>query len=257
DVWTAHQLEKELLYTINEVTTMQSLNAILGGEIGSPPTVYSSMSLGGRSKSNEIWNNVVEKCEKKIGKVEKTNYANDKETLWGRVIEAKYEEEDIWMTKEITTPYGVDLWRSIRDLWNEIKCFFKIKCTIAELLTAEEWGFNFKRQLIDWEIPTLADFINKIEQLSGLGADEDELWWKRDEKGTYKNHRATMKIVLEPQRNSMEHALENYRGLNKRGKAGLLAKNRGRWRIVPASIWWTIWKERNSRCFESIENNMQ
>lgn len=40
-------------------------------------------------------------------------------------------------------------------------------------------------------------------------------------------------------------------------KAGFLANNRGRWRIVPPSIWWTIWKERNSRCFESIENNMQ
>ncbi|WMV19154.1 hypothetical protein MTR67_012539 [Solanum verrucosum] len=39
--------------------------------------------------------------------------------------------------------------------------------------------------------------------------------------------------------------------------AGLLAKNRGRWRIVPTSIWWTIWKERNSRCFESIENSMR
>ena len=40
-------------------------------------------------------------------------YANDKATLWGRVIEAKYEEEDIWMTNEITTPYGDNLWRSM------------------------------------------------------------------------------------------------------------------------------------------------
>ncbi|KAG5606997.1 hypothetical protein H5410_028489, partial [Solanum commersonii] len=35
------------------------------------------------------------------------------------------------------------------------------------------------------------------------------------------------------------------------------AKDRSRWRIVPASIWWTIWKERNSRCFESLENDVQ
>ena len=40
-------------------------------------------------------------------------------------------------------------------------------------------------------------------------------------------------------------------------QAELLDKKRGRWRIVPASIWSTIWKERNFRCFESIENNMQ
>ncbi|WMV09476.1 hypothetical protein MTR67_002861 [Solanum verrucosum] len=37
-----------------------------------------------------------------------------------------------------------------------------------------------------WEIPRMANFINKMEQFSGLGTDEDELWWKGDEKGTYK-----------------------------------------------------------------------
>ncbi|WMV19385.1 hypothetical protein MTR67_012770 [Solanum verrucosum] len=119
-------------------------------------------------------------------------YANDKETLWGRVIEAKYEEEDRWMTKEITTPYGVNLWRSIRDLWNELKCFFKIKSTMAELWTTEGWRFNFRRQFNDWEIPRMADFINKIEQFSGLGI--DELWWKGDEKGTYEVSKAYMKM---------------------------------------------------------------
>ncbi|WMV25041.1 hypothetical protein MTR67_018426 [Solanum verrucosum] len=39
--------------------------------------------------------------------------------------------------------------------------------------------------------------------------------------------------------------------------AGVNAKDRNRWRIITASIWWTIWKERNSRCFESIENDVQ
>ncbi|KAF3653274.1 putative plastid-lipid-associated protein 8, chloroplastic [Capsicum annuum] len=37
-------------------------------------------------------------------------------------------------------------------------------------------------------------------------------------------------------------------------EGGAQAKSRDRWRIVPACIWWTIWKERNVRCFDSIEN---
>ncbi|WMV47226.1 hypothetical protein MTR67_040611 [Solanum verrucosum] len=30
-----------------------------------------------------------------------------------------------------------------------------------------------------------------------------------------------------------------------------------RWRLIPACIWWTVRKERNSKCFEGIENDMQ
>ena len=33
-------------------------------------------------------------------------------------------------------------------------------------------------------------------------------------------------------------------------EAAVEATNRERWRIVPACIWWTIWRERNDRCFE-------
>ncbi|WMV13590.1 hypothetical protein MTR67_006975 [Solanum verrucosum] len=95
---------------------------------------------------------------------------------------------------------------------------------MAELWTTLGWRFNFRRQFSDWEIPRMADFINKIEQFSGLGTYEDELWWKGDEKGTYKNHKTTMEIVFERQRNSMEHAWENYRGLNKLEQAGFVGQ---------------------------------
>ncbi|WMV33525.1 hypothetical protein MTR67_026910, partial [Solanum verrucosum] len=40
-------------------------------------------------------------------------------------------------------------------------------------------------------------------------------------------------------------------------EAGTQAKNRSNWRIVPATIWWTIWKERNLRVFENRESSMQ
>ncbi|KAG5575987.1 hypothetical protein H5410_056121 [Solanum commersonii] len=29
---------------------------------------------------------------------------------------------------------------------------------------------------------------------------------------------------------------------------GVDAKDKGRWRVIPGSIWWAVWKERNSRC---------
>lgn len=41
--------------------------------------------------------------------------------LWIKAIKEKYELEDRWMTKEINTPYGVSLWRSIRILWPLLK----------------------------------------------------------------------------------------------------------------------------------------
>ena len=27
--------------------------------------------------------------------------------------------------------------------------------------------------------------------------------------------------------------------------------------MVPACIWWTVWKERNQRCFKGKKNNLQ
>ncbi|TMX01072.1 hypothetical protein EJD97_025261, partial [Solanum chilense] len=37
--------------------------------------------------------------------------------LWREVIRAKYEMENRWMTKMVTTPYGCGIWRSVRNLW--------------------------------------------------------------------------------------------------------------------------------------------
>ncbi|XP_075092306.1 uncharacterized protein LOC107821421 [Nicotiana tabacum] len=59
---------KSNIFPINEVNNMGQLTQILGGEVGSLPTVYLGMPLGARSKSKEIWNSVIEKCEKKLSR---------------------------------------------------------------------------------------------------------------------------------------------------------------------------------------------
>jgi len=57
---------KSYIYPVNEVPRIDSLANILGGKIGELPTIYLGMPLGDKSKSKGIWNNVLEKCEKKL-----------------------------------------------------------------------------------------------------------------------------------------------------------------------------------------------
>ena len=57
---------KSYLYPVNEVNEIHHLAAILRGKVGVLPTIYLGMPLGARSKSNGIWNGVINKCEKKL-----------------------------------------------------------------------------------------------------------------------------------------------------------------------------------------------
>ncbi|WMV42827.1 hypothetical protein MTR67_036212 [Solanum verrucosum] len=130
-------------------------------------------------------------------------YSNENQTLWRRVIGAKYENEDSWMTKIVTTPYGISLWRSIRALWEEVKPKFKMKVGNGnkikfwkdewhekELWTPQGWNFIFRREPNDWEVMRLAEFLNLVGNFTGLQAYEDMLWWKGNNRGEFKVHSA-------------------------------------------------------------------
>jgi len=80
---------KSFLYPINDVPHMNLLASILGGEVGSLPTLYLGMPLGANSKSIEIWDTVIEKCEKKLARW-KTQYLSrgGRLTLINSVLDA-------------------------------------------------------------------------------------------------------------------------------------------------------------------------
>lgn len=56
------------MYPINVVLDMEHLSQILGGVIGTLPSVYLDMPLGAKSGAIDIWNLIVEKCEKKLAR---------------------------------------------------------------------------------------------------------------------------------------------------------------------------------------------
>ena len=59
---------KSHIYPINSVPNIELLATILGGEVDSLPTVYLGMPLGAKSRSKNIWDAVLEKCEKKLSR---------------------------------------------------------------------------------------------------------------------------------------------------------------------------------------------
>nr|XP_016502531.1 PREDICTED: uncharacterized protein LOC107820708 [Nicotiana tabacum] len=59
---------KSQIILVNEIPRIQLLVDILGEEVGTTPTIYLGMPLGAKSKSKDIWNDVLEKCEKKLAR---------------------------------------------------------------------------------------------------------------------------------------------------------------------------------------------
>lgn len=68
--------------------------------------------------------------------------------------------------------------------------------------------------------------------------------------------KSTEEIIPKSQ-HILVHAWENHRSITQFGRSRSTTKNRNNKRIVPAAIWCTIWKEKNLRVFENMENTIQ
>lgn len=58
--------------------------------------------------------------------------------------------------------------------------------TIADLWSPQGWDFIFRRNLIDWKIVRVAEFLNIVNTFTGLQPGEDKFWWTGDDKGVFK-----------------------------------------------------------------------
>jgi len=95
---------KSFLYPVNEVPNLTSMAGVLGGSIGELSTVYLGMPLGDQNRSIDIWNGVVEKCEKRL-----VNWKSQYLSLGGRLtlINSVLDSMPTYMMSLFPIPDGV------------------------------------------------------------------------------------------------------------------------------------------------------
>ncbi|CAN4107709.1 unnamed protein product [Withania somnifera] len=233
------------------------------------------------------------------------------------------------MTKEVATPYGVNLRRSIISLWNEFKGNTKIK--VNDGRKTRFWYDDWHEAGIMISLyPEIHNLVSQQQrsiaemwtpegwEFKGTQEGDDELWWQDTEKGAFKVGKAYKKMnnnnqlitncpwkniwktkipykvacfvwllskeVVLTKENLMKGGITLTPScitgklwrlfLSLGGISGTMpgkvtetlqswkevwvqVRDRRRWRIIPATIWRTIRKERNSRIFENIENSTE
>ena len=140
--------------------------------------------------------------------------------LWREMIRAKYEMENRWMTKMVTTPYGCGIWRSVRNLWPLFRSrirfqvghgmkvsfwedrwiaqrtlkhlfsdlytlSFQQNATVAEMWTGQGWNLHLRRNLNDWEMGNIVAFYDTMGQFRNMTREEDKVVWKIGSKGVF------------------------------------------------------------------------
>ncbi|WMV39939.1 hypothetical protein MTR67_033324 [Solanum verrucosum] len=88
------------------------------------------------------------------------------------------------------TRFWKDIWHekgNMEDLFPDIYNLIMFQqSTIADLWSPQGWNFIFRRNLNDWEIVRVAEFLNTVNTFTGLQLGEDKLWWTGDDKGVFK-----------------------------------------------------------------------
>ncbi|KAG5591554.1 hypothetical protein H5410_042068 [Solanum commersonii] len=130
---------------------MEALNIILGGQVWVLPTIYRGMPLGSQSMSKEIWSSVKEKCEKKLARWKGQYLSLEEDRGRSLIGQDRIRRKFLWQgnkdrkgyNMEVISPYRVNLWRSIRDWWDDFTIKTKVKVRNGEKTSGEMTGMRW------------------------------------------------------------------------------------------------------------------
>ncbi|KAG5615958.1 hypothetical protein H5410_015782 [Solanum commersonii] len=116
------------------------------------------------------------------------------------------------------------------------------------------WDLIFRRALSDWEIEEIAKLLEVLNNFPGKHALLMKLYRKEAcifvQDVLCVNMKLSLRISWVMPKTTLE-VLNSWPGVGSRGK------KEEWWKLIPACIWSSIWKERNARCFEGQKINFQ
>ncbi|RVX15845.1 hypothetical protein CK203_005808 [Vitis vinifera] len=193
------QLRESELIPVGRMHDIEGLALELGCKVGGLPSCYLGLPLRAPFNSLAVWDGVEERFCKRLAikvrlRLEKIQrdflwgegtlvqkphimYANERETLWRRVISLKYgEEEEGWRTRDVNLPCGQKV-RFWKDKWcgdgllcESFSSLFSISMSknvwVSEVWNpvgdGDGWTHLFARAFNNWGIDLVECLLQKI-----------------------------------------------------------------------------------------------
>ncbi|WMV54098.1 hypothetical protein MTR67_047483 [Solanum verrucosum] len=194
------------------------------------------------------------------------------QSLWKRVITMKYGLQSHWITEEALGTFGCSVWKTIRRLWPQFKGNISLKvgngrkidfwnehwigdeslqslfpdlfmlttqnkATISQLWSPQGWNLISSRAFNDWEIERVINLFQILNAFPGTSTEPDKPIWRWQSKATSLwNMFLGLLGVCWVIPKSTKDLLYSWKEIGRR------ESNEDWWEVIPACIWWSLWK---------------